>query len=64
MRRIGRILSGWITACWTECAWIIPMVCAIRNSISTGCGRGPPEAWIIGEKILEPGEYLRAELAD
>ena len=23
-----------------------------------------PDAWIVGEKILEPGEFLRRELAD
>ena len=42
------------------CAWIIPMGCAIRSNISRACARAAPNAWIMAEKILQPGESLRA----
>ena len=40
-------------------ASIIPTVCAILCNISTRLRQRAPDAWIIGEKILEPGEFLR-----
>ena len=53
-------LTGFMKESSTEFASIIPMVCAIRSSTSLACGNDAPEAWIMGEKILEPGEFLRA----
>ena len=47
-------------AFWMECASIIPTGCAIRDNISSGCDRALPQAWILAEKILEPGESLRS----
>ena len=41
------------------CGSIIRMACAIRWSICSGCAKRAPDAWIVGEKILEPGEFLR-----
>ena len=37
----------------------------LRDPLSTsrGCARSLPDAWIVGEKILEPGEFLRAVVA-
>ena len=43
------------------CVWIIRMGCAIRSSIFERLRERAPEAWIVGEKILEPGEWLRED---
>ncbi len=52
--------SGCATAFSTECAWIIPTGCAIPSNILSGCARVLPQAWILAEKILQPGESLRS----
>ena len=38
-------------------ASIIPMACAIPLQYFVRLREQAPDAWIIGEKILEPGEY-------
>ena len=48
-----------MTACSTVCASIILTVCAIPSSTSTRLRQHAPDGWILGEKILEPGEFLR-----
>ncbi len=64
-KRTHALILDWLNAgCWTVCA----------STIRTGL-RDPleyfqrlraraPEAWIVGEKILEPGEFLPPKLAD
>ena len=37
------------------------MACATPANISSACGNRRPDVWIVGEKILEPGEQLRPE---
>ena len=52
------VLDGSARACSTGCGSTTPTACAIRRTTSSGC-RAAPEAWIVVEKILEPGERLR-----
>ena len=40
------------------CAWTIRMGCAIRCEYFERLRERAPDAWIVGEKILEPGEFL------